>query len=179
MKTNACMGVLLLMLAGGGLAVRAEENVSAPVTPPVTAEKDAAKAEGAGKEDAVDSTKKSADLAAKYGVPEQTILDLRQKNNLGWGEIDHALQIAQQVVKTSSTQITLDDALKQVMDQRGQGLGWGQIADKYGVKLGHLKHEGLDKPKKDRPAPDGGRPPDKPERPVRPDKPDNPGKGNQ
>lgn len=67
-------------------------------------------------------------LSAEFGVTEARLVELREKG-MGWGEIGHALAIAQKSGKP------LDDVLK----LRESGMGWGEIAKQYGFKLGEIK----------------------------------------
>lgn len=67
-------------------------------------------------------------LSSEFGVTEARLVELREKG-MGWGEIGHALAIAQKSGKP------LDDVLK----LRESGMGWGEIAKQYGFKLGEIK----------------------------------------
>jgi hypothetical protein len=101
----------------------------APITPgfaeePPVAQPEPAEPEKPAKERFV------TELSRKYNVPESEIVALREKG-LGWGEVGHALAIAQKSGKP----------LSEVMALRDSGLGWGQISQKYGFKLGEIKKE--------------------------------------
>ena len=140
-----------------------------------TADTDAGGTQTTGTDESKPATdaQKTAALATLYGVPQQTISDMRA-GGMGWGEINTSLQIAQYLVKTSTTTppLTIDAALQQVMALRTQGMGWGQIAEHYGVKLGQLKHQDMTGAS----TPDGTKPPTPPTKPDKPDKPEKPDK---
>ncbi|MBI4349019.1 MAG: hypothetical protein HY553_19430 [Elusimicrobia bacterium] len=72
--------------------------------------------------------RKAAELAGRYGVPLQDVVDMRAKG-LGWGEVRHALDISERSGKP----------LSEIMAQRDSGMGWGEIAKKHGVSLGPVK----------------------------------------
>lgn len=67
-------------------------------------------------------------LAKQFKVEEQIIINLRTLG-YGYGEISHALVISQR------TGVPID----QVISLRDSGMGWGQIAKKYDLKLGKIK----------------------------------------
>lgn len=135
-------------------------------------------------------------LATTYGFTEQQVLTMRQTDHMGWGEIKNMLLISQRVAAdsaNSATQLTKEQALTQVMKQRQSGMGIGQIAKSYNVKLGDLqkgdkpnkpdKAERVEKPDKPEKVDKPEKPakPDRPEKPTkveRPERPDKPGKGN-
>jgi hypothetical protein len=90
-------------------------------------------------EDAKEGKDAKADsLAAEYNVPKARVLALREK--MGWGEVKHALAIS------NKAGVPVDD----VVALRDSGMGWGQIAQKYGFKLGDVTGKGksMDKPGK-------------------------------
>ena len=111
---------------------------------------------------------------------------------MGYGNVDHALALAEASLNergiTRPTPLELERATLQILDQRADGMGWGEIAKAQGFKsLGEIKRA-------DRAAPQGAAPervaraerpnrperpekPEKPERPERPEKPERPGKG--
>lgn len=89
-------------------------------------------------ETSVKQQEKAALLAEKFNVSQETVLDLRTQQNLGWGEISHLLAISHKSGESVDTILTL----------RKDGMGWGEIAQKYGYKLGEIKKEaraGLEK----------------------------------
>lgn len=113
---------------------------------------------------------------------------------MGYGNIDNALALAEASLKqngiTNPTPAQLEAALmggkitlasgktvelQGILQMRASGMGWGQIANSMGFKLGELKR--ADKAdrvvKAERPA--KGEKPEKPERPQRPDRPEKPG----
>ena len=110
---------------------------------------------------------------------------------MGYGNIDNALALAEASLKqhgiTNPTPAQLEAALmggkitlasgktvelQGILQMRASGMGWGQIANSMGFKLGELKR--ADKAdrvaKTERPAKA-----EKPERPQRPDRPEKPG----
>lgn len=171
--------------------------VTAPVVVPVDADNDAAEdAATVGSNPAKDA-ERVTQLATEYGVTEQQVVTMRQTEHMGWGEIRNLLLISQRIAADSvgsANPLTNDQALAQVLKQRLSGMGIGQIANSYKLKLGDLqhadklnrnaKHEGIDKPgKTDRPEklarPDRPDKPVKPAKPDRPDKPEKPAKMNK
>lgn len=107
---------------------------------------------------------------------------------LGNGEIDIALAIAEKTL-SGDKNVTNQDLYKALMDQktgvlqmRADGMGWGQIANQLGFRLGEVMRAG----KADGSAQSvqrGGSRPEKvdklaqrPERPERPMKPERPGR---
>jgi len=100
---------------------------------------------------------------------------------MGYGNVDHALALAAASLEkkgiTQPTPAQLEASLMDVLKMRADGMGWGQIAQARGVKLGDVKR--AEKPehvaKADRPnkpeKPERANRPEKPERPQRPEKP--------
>ena len=94
---------------------------------------------------------------------------------MGYGNIDNALAITQASLKekgiTNPTPAQLEAGVMDVLKQRADGEGWGQIAQSHGFKLGDVKRADrvakVERPER----------PGKPERPERPEKPERPGKG--
>jgi hypothetical protein len=74
---------------------------------------------------AKDERARVRELAAKYGVGEDAVRDLRGEG-WGWGEVDAALAISAKSGKS----------LQDVVALRRSGLGWGEIARRYGFTLG-------------------------------------------
>lgn len=110
---------------------------------------------------------------------------------MGYGEIDTALALAQKQLPANPTPAQLKAALigtaqqPGVLAMRADGMGWGQIAQSMGFKLGEVKRSpraqdraatGAGKPERpDRPARvDKPQRPDKPERPFKPERPERP-----
>jgi hypothetical protein len=107
------------------------------------------------------------------------------RENMGFGNVDNALALTQaslekQGIKAPSpAQLKL--ALTDVLQQRADGSGWGEIANAMGFRLGELKggqhrpermervqHARAERPERvERPDK-----PEKPERPMRPEKPE-------
>jgi len=72
-------------------------------------------------------------VAAKHNVAETDVQSLRDKG-LGFGEIGLAVAIAERS----------GQPLSAVVQERDSGLGWGDIAQKYGFKLGDVQKKGKD-----------------------------------
>ena len=80
-------------------------------------------------------------LAEKFHVDSSVITDLRGQN-MGFGEIDHALTLANQL-PGGATQENID----QIMDMRHeQNMGWGQIAHELDTTLGSAKRDPIQEP---------------------------------
>jgi len=75
-------------------------------------------------------------LAAKFGVEESQIASLRDEN-LGYGEIDHTLTLAERQ-PGGITDENVDNILAMRQDQH---MGWGQIAKSQSTTLGAAKRE--------------------------------------
>src|SRR3989339_664738 len=80
--------------------------------------------------DSPGAKKAIAYLAKKFNVTEQVIIDLRNKD-FGYGEIMHALVISSKSGQPLDTIVAL----------RESGMGWGEIAKKYDLKLGTITSE--------------------------------------
>lgn len=91
------------------------------------------------------------------------------KEKMGYGNIDNALALAEaKLGKDTATPRELESALTDILKMRyDDKLGWGQIAQQLGFKLGEVKRP-------DRVA--RAERPHKPEKPQRPEKPERPGK---
>jgi hypothetical protein len=107
---------------------------------------------------------------------------------MGYGNIDNALALAEASLKqqgiTNPTPAQLEAALaggsvttssgktvqlQGILKMRAEGMGWGQIANSMGIKLGDLKRSD----KADRVVKvERANRPEKPERPERPEKPE-------
>jgi hypothetical protein len=76
-------------------------------------------------------------LARQFQLPVGEVEKLRNAGQ-GWGEITIRLALADQLVKTSTTEpkLTFAEALERVGALRSDGKGWGQIAKELGFKLG-------------------------------------------
>lgn len=80
--------------------------------------------------------------AEALGITPERITAIRTENNMGWGEIDHSLALANKLVLDSAalpTPMTGDAALTQILELRASGMGWGQIAQSLGTTMGELK----------------------------------------
>lgn len=133
----------------------------------------------------------AADFPGTFGTPEETrelIAELRgrdpqgnDKGALGYGEIYLSLALAQELARESGMQP--GDALNEVLARRTEGMGWGQIAKSFDLKLGHVVSRARSgnerlaaafprQTRADRPER-----PVKPERPMRPERPERPERG--
>lgn len=185
---HLCHLMMVPLLGWSISSVMAEDTVTKPPasdTPPVVAPGVTTPDTDTGKANPAMDAERIKQLSATYGVTEQQVLTMRQTDHMGWGEIKNLLLISQRVAADSAkttTPLTKDQALTQVLKQRQSGMGIGQIANSYNVKLGDLqKGDKLDKiAKPDKPdkisRPDK---PDRPERMNRPDKPERPDKPNK
>lgn len=73
-------------------------------------------------------------LADEFDVPDSTVRGLRAQG-LGFGEIAIALALARQL---SGPELSLDDAIVLVVNERQAGAGWGQIALDHDLNLGRV-----------------------------------------
>lgn len=79
--------------------------------------------------------KQVAKLAAKFNVSEADIRAMRSDGKgMGWGEIGHALAIAQKS----------GQPLADILKLRESKMGWGEIAKKYNLKLGEITGKAKD-----------------------------------
>jgi len=113
-------------------------------------------------------------------------VDGLRANNYGWGEILHVGAL-----------VNAGQSYDAILADRASGMGWGQIAKKYDLKLGELRrnvHAGIDEAKKTARADKNAKrelaqlarevkqiekqdaKPEKPNRPERPSKPEKPAK---
>jgi hypothetical protein len=107
---------------------------------------------------------------------------------MGWGNVDNAIAIAERLLKdqgiTDPTPAQLEAAMTDVLKLRADGMGWGQIANSLGFKLGEVKRSDSANPKGPSVEPvakvERASRPEKPEKPVKPERPEKPeraGKG--
>jgi hypothetical protein len=127
----------------------------------------------------VGGLRESSEFTLKNGSTTVTIDPPTQK--MGFGNIDNALALTQAALGKQGikdpTPEQLKIALTDVLQQRADGSGWGEIAQSLGFKLGGLKRpermERVQHARAERPEraerPDK---PEKPERPMRPEKPE-------
>jgi len=78
-------------------------------------------------------------IAKQFKVDSSVVTDLRNKK-MGFGEISTALALSQELMKKDSN-LSQQDALKSILDQRAKGMGWGQIANGMNLKLGRVVSE--------------------------------------
>jgi hypothetical protein len=75
----------------------------------------------------------------KVGDLTQEQVDQMRTTDYGWGEIRLATLLARQILAASSDEtLTFADVLKQVMDARAAGKGFGEIAADNNLKIGGL-----------------------------------------
>jgi hypothetical protein len=107
---------------------------------------------------------------------------------MGYGNVDNAIAIAERLLKdqeiTDATPAQLEAAMTDVLKLRAGGMGWGEIANSLGFKLGEVKRSDRANPKGPGVEPvarvERASRPERPERPMkpeRPEKPERPGKG--
>jgi len=132
------MASVLVALFGTGIAL-AESGSPTAVTPEATDEMADTDAESPeeGPTLSKGNQQVAEKLAAEFHVETEQIIELREQG-LGFGEIDNALSLANQLPGGIT-----EENLAQVMELR-QGedgkMGWGKIAQELGVKLGPAKH---------------------------------------
>ncbi|HEX9780636.1 MAG TPA: hypothetical protein VGB20_05410 [bacterium] len=144
-------GYLILVAAVGMLAVSPvlAQDTEPPVTePPAVEEPPSDLDEQASTPEGV--AKVTQQLAGEFGVEESVIGDLRQEQ-FGFGEIHHALSLAEQL-PGGATQENIDQVVAMRTEQK---LGWGQISQELGTKLGTVNRPGSDGSSA-LPAPDEG-----------------------
>jgi hypothetical protein len=101
---------------------------------------------------------------------------------MGYGNIDHALALAEASLEgiANPTPQQLKSALMGVLEKRADGMGWGQIANSLGFRLGEVKRaerapERLARAGKPE-RPERLERPERPERPAKPERPERPGR---
>ena len=101
---------------------------------------------------------------------------------MGYGNIDNALALAEASLKDidNPTPQQLKSALMGVLDMRADGMGWGQIANSLGFRLGDVKRAERAPERVARAAkperPERVQRPERPERPAKPERPERPGR---
>ncbi|MBI4342048.1 MAG: hypothetical protein HY599_01630 [Candidatus Omnitrophica bacterium] len=150
LRRSTVWGLLLAVAVAGSGTVWAVDDPTA-TTPPDTSPP----AEGADTTiDEEASTPAGAQrvterLAAEFNVETETIQSLREQQ-LGYGEIHHALSLAKQM-PGGVTQENIDQVMAMRQDSQ---MGWGQIAQELGTKLGpSTKRGGQAPPVSEPPAP--------------------------
>ena len=155
-------------------------DVKAQDVPPEPAEKPDEPAEVVDQPDTTgETTDKASDaeritaLAKEFKVPEKSVSDMRN-SKMGWGEINTALSLSKAISEKAPADkpITIDAALVQVLADRKSGMGWGNIAQKYGFKLGDIVRS--DKARKPEVTGEKVDKPEKVEKPAKPEKIDKP-----
>lgn len=121
--------VLATLLLGGAVRVAAQDAPQANESQETDdADKEAKTPEGA--------AKVRQRIADEFHVDPSRVDQLRKEQNLGYGEIRHALTLAGQLPGGIT-----DDNVNQVMQMRqDQHMGWGQIAHQLGGNLGQIEH---------------------------------------
>ena len=131
-------GVLTVLLVCGGFVFADDQTPlpsdktteEAPTSPD---DKEASTPEG--------TARVTERLAGKFHVETKVISDLRDQH-LGFGEIDHALTLANQL-PGGATQENID----QIMAMRQEnGMGWGQIGHELDTTLGAAKRAPIQEP---------------------------------
>ncbi len=120
-------------------------------------------------------------------TPEQ--VETMRVDGMGWGNIKTAAELAEAISagSTEAEPISYDQALELVLADRAQEIGFGEIAEKYNLKIGELnrnrirtENAGAGGPAVEKPAkaerPEKMEKPEKPVRPERPEKPEKPEK---
>jgi hypothetical protein len=121
----------------------------------------------------------------------QEQIDQMRTDGYGWGNIKLAAELAEKISSQSAgtdNPVTFNDALNQIISDRSQNIGFGEIAAKYGLKIGDLNKPGNQGPvtksaganfnKPDKPErPEKAERPEKPMKPEKPEKPEMPGRG--
>lgn len=96
-------------------------------------------------------------------------VDLMRAEGYGWGNIKLATELAEKIAAQSQeTPLTFDEALTKIMDDRSQDIGFGEIAAKYGLKIGELTR--VSKQEQTANAEGMAEKPGKPEKPVKVEK---------
>lgn len=101
---------------------------------------------------------------------------------MGYGNIDNALALAEASLNgiNNPTPQQLKRALMGVLDMRADGMGWGQIANSLGFRLGDVKRAERAPERVARAAkperPERVQRPERPERPAKPERPERPGR---
>lgn len=114
-----------------------------------------------------------------------TVIFTPKTENMGYGNIDNALALAEASLGTNPTPTELKSALmggtvdgvnyEGILNMRASGMGWGVIAQELGFKLGEVKR--AQKPQvqpTERPERVAQVKPERPERPVKPERPERP-----
>jgi hypothetical protein len=69
-------------------------------------------------------------LAKEFGTTPDVMMQEKSQFNVGWGQ----LVVANTLMANAKTPVTL----QQLFDMRNSGMGWGQIANGMGLKLGEV-----------------------------------------
>ena len=72
-------------------------------------------------------------------TPETVTIDNPMDRGLGWGEVDHAMGLAESQLGDGYTGADFKAATEEVLQMRADGMGWGEIAREYDTKLGWIK----------------------------------------
>jgi hypothetical protein len=128
----------------------------------------------------VTGLRESRTIKLDSGQSSVTIEPPTQK--MGYGNIDNALALAEASLKGTDnpTPQQLKRALMGVLDMRADGMGWGQIANSLGFRLGDVKRAERAPERVARAAkperPERVQRPERPERPAKPERPERPGR---
>jgi hypothetical protein len=128
----------------------------------------------------ISGLRESSTIKLDSGQTTVTIEPPTQK--MGYGNIDNALSLAEASLKgiDNPTPQQLKGALMGVLDMRADGMGWGQIANSLGFRLGDVKRAERAPERVARAAkperPERLQRPERPERPAKPERPERPGR---
>jgi hypothetical protein len=127
--------IALLFLPAASIAL-AQEDPGAETPDPVVVEEETANADNP--------------PPFIHDLVENSDLTMDQVNQMradgaGWGNIRIAAELAEKIAAQSEgteTPMTFDEALTSIMNDRSQDIGFGEIAAKYGLKIGELNRQG-------------------------------------
>jgi hypothetical protein len=143
-KMKICLGGALLVLAVALLCAWPVTVTAQTTEPPETGVTDPPPAELPAGDETETETPSTANPPAyigellKAGDLTQEQVDQMRTTNYGWGEIRLATLLAREIAANSGGTLTFADALKQVMDTRAAGKGFGEIAADNNLKIGGL-----------------------------------------
>ncbi|HVE14384.1 MAG TPA: hypothetical protein VNI01_13370 [Elusimicrobiota bacterium] len=82
--------------------------------------------------DAPATTRKANDIAARWGVTDKDVMDLRDKG-MSWGDVDRTLAISHKSGKPTSEIVSLHQS----------GMSWNDVAKHYGFSLRDAEKEAM------------------------------------
>ncbi len=140
-KVKISFGCALVLLVAGVVCTWPAQVMAQTTEPPDTEVTEPLPEEAGGDDAQTPSTANPPGYIGellKAGDLKQEQVDTMRADGWGWGEIRIATRLAQQMVTNSTTGLTFDDALAQVMIARAEGKGFGQIAAENNLKVGQL-----------------------------------------